>query len=214
MSEPGKPSDAGKAGSATPAKLLIGVATTTPLAFFWDGKVFLERMSVLAEDGAGVLCELLPPVGTHLQIVFRLSTASQAIRCRAEVLALVPTTPNGVLLRDKVGERAFKAAMGSTVGDSATMIFRTEDMEKLRPKPRDATDGPHTVSQFGFCIRFLDLDAHGKALVKSHLEISRRLGEQLAAHGGKMVNLGQDERSTMSAMFDDDADLSKKAQDW
>ena len=116
--------------------------------------------------------------------------------------------------RDKVGERAFKAAMGSTVGDSATMIFRTEDMEKLRPKPRDATDGPHTVSQFGFCIRFLDLDAHGKALVKSHLEISRRLGEQLAAHGGKMVNLGQDERSTMSAMFDDDADLSKKAQDW
>ena len=204
----------GAPAKATVAKPLIGVATTTPVAFFLEGKIFLERMNVLAEDGAGVLSDVAPPVGTHLQVVFRLSTAREAVRCRAEVLAEVATTPNGVLLRAKLGERAFKAAMGSTIGDSATMIFRTEDLEKMRPKKAEAADPAVLLHRAGFCVRFLDLDAHGKELVHNHVETSRRLGEQLAAHGGKLVDLSNDERATMSAMFDDDADLSKKAKDW
>jgi hypothetical protein len=209
-----KPSPAGRAKGAAPAKPLIGVATTTPLAFFLEGKLYLERMNVLAQDGAGVLSEVVPPIGTHLQIVFRLSTTSDAVRCRGEVLAGVPTTPNGVLLRSKVGERAFKAAMGSTIGDSATMIFRTEDLEKLRPKKTAATQTRQPARQSGFCIRFLDLDAHGAGLVAEHLQISRRLSEQLALHGGKLEGIARNEQATMSAMFDDDGDLSKKARDW
>jgi len=213
MPEPGATAQPQHARSAS-TRPLIGVATTTPLAFFYEGKLYLERMSVLADDGAGVLSTTTPPIGTHLQVAFRLSTAAETVRCRAEVLAALPTTPNGVLLKAKVGERAFKAAMGSTIGDSATMIFRTEDLEKLKPKHQPPADLAPVAKREGFCIRFLDLDATGKALVHHHLETSRRLGEQLAARGGQRVSVGSDERATMSAMFDDDADLSKKAESW
>lgn len=196
----------------------IGVPTTTPLAFYHAGQLELGRMNLLAEDGCGVLSEAPPATGARVQIAFRLSTRRQQIRCQAEVLATLPTTPAGLELRQRGGAQAFKVAMSAAVADSATAIFRVSELERPRRAPAAPAElGPQvaTAGQLpaGFCLRFVDLSATDREHVVAHLRLSRRLSEQLAAREGRLVALGPDERQTMAAYFDE-GDLRKKAEDW
>jgi len=197
------------------AKPFIGVTTTTPVAFLHQGTLYLERMSVLSEDGAGVFCSVVPAVGDHLQVVFRLSTSGASIRCHAKVEGDVPTTPAGLALRRVGGEKALQSAMsGAAPGDSATMMFRLSDLEALRPPQKAPAPSGVREKATGFSIRFLNLDDEGKAAVKKHVGLSRQMGENLSARGGnRMVSLGEDDRKTLAGAFDVD-NLSKKAMDW
>lgn len=196
------------------AKPFVGVATTTPIAFVSAGTLYLERMSMLAADGAGILSEHVPAVGEVIPVVFTLSTSKQAIRCQARVAGEVPTTPTGLTLRREIGDGAFFAAVASTGGDSATMMFRLSDFEKRPPRPAAPPPGnrPGQAAR-GFCVRFVDLSDDGRAAVEKHLRISRQLGDQLARRGDRMVALVEDDRARLSEEKEGD-DLSKRALDW
>ncbi|MEW5855114.1 MAG: hypothetical protein AB2A00_40435 [Myxococcota bacterium] len=194
----------------------LGVSTTTPLAFQSAGLLHMERMSILSAEGAGILSEHVPPTGEVIPVVFTLSTSRESIRCQARVEGDVPTTPAGLSLRREVGEKAFHAAVGATLGDSATMMFRLSDYEK-KPEPKPAPSSPARAGApqqaRGFCIRFLDLTPEARAAVEKHLRISRQLGEQLARRGDRMVSLSEDDRALLSEDRGGD-DLSKRAMDW
>jgi hypothetical protein len=189
----------------------IGVATTTQIAFVLERKLFLERMNVLAENGAGVLCETLPDEGTLMPVAFRLSTAKELVRARARVLGHFPTTPAGLALRDQIGERAFVSSMGAAIGDSATAIFRMGDLEAAKPKKPAAPPAPAQVG--GFAVEFVEVDEPSREAIRHHVEFSRRLSDKMAARGDHLVSTTEDERDTMAALFDE-GDLSKKAMDW
>ncbi len=198
-------------GRAAPTSAAqIGVATTTVVAFTHAGKLFLERMNIIAEDGAGVLCAEPPPVGAELQLVFRLSTARQAIRAEGRVEALVATTPAGVELHRRLGDREFKAAIGAAIGDSATAIFRASDLEGSRA--RRPSRPPPAAAQ-GFSVRFTSLDPAGVKAVRRHVGFSLQLRQQLAARGEQLVETAPDERPTLASYFDE-GNLSERAKDW
>lgn len=200
-----------------PPKPFIGVPTSTQVAFLSQGTLFLERMSVLAEDGCGIFCPVLPRVGDTLQLVFRLSTSPASVRCLARVEGDVPTTPAGLTLKREGGDKALQSAMsGAAPGDSVTMMFRMSDLEKPAKKPAAPSTAPGAPVQklAGFSVRFLDLDADGKAAVTKHVNLSRQLSESLSTRGSdKLVSLGEDDRKTLAGAFDVD-NLSKKAMDW
>ena len=203
---------------SVPAKPFIGVATTTPIAFMSSGVLSLERMAVLSEEGCGVFCVELPLQGSTLQVVFRLSTGAHSVRCDARVEALFPTTPGGLELRARLGEREFNAVISSNPGDSATMMFRMADLESAhqQKKPQKPVQAPRPSGPGrapGFCLRFVNLDEKGKAAVARHVKISRQTGELLSRRGEGMVQLGEDDRKTLASAFDVD-NLSKKALDW
>jgi hypothetical protein len=190
----------------------LGVSTTTLVAFVHAGELYLERMCILAEDGAGIVCATLPPVGAELPLCFRLSTARTAVRCRGKVLAPVATTPAGVALREREGDRAFRAAVGAAIGDSATAVFRMADLEGKRAKrrPRGAAGATAVV---GFSVRFVTWQEGGQEAVRRHIAFSQRLREQLAARGEGLVSTSEDERPTLASYFDE-GDLSGRAKDW
>jgi hypothetical protein len=190
----------------------IGVATTTQIAFVHDGELYLERMNVLAEDGAGVLCDTLPPVDAVVQVAFRLSTAKSVVRARARVVGHFPTTPAGIVVRDKIGEPAFVSSMGAAIGDSATAIFRMGDLEASR-KPKKPSPAAAPSAAPGFALAFVELDEACSGAVRHHVAFSRRLTNKMAARGDQLVSTTEEERDTMAAMFDE-GDLSKKAMDW
>lgn len=206
----------GMAKNMPPAKKkprpFIGVATTTQIAFVHDGELHLERMNVLAEDGAGVLCDALPGVKSVVQVAFRLSTAKGAVRGRARVVGHTPTTPAGLALRSEIGERAFVSSMGAAIGDSATAIFRLGDLEAAKPK-KPAAPAAATATATGFALEFVELDAASREAIRHHVAFSRRLTDKMAARGDRLVSTTEDERDTMVALFDE-GDLSKKAMDW
>jgi len=189
----------------------IGVATTTQIAFVHDGKLFLERMNVLAENGAGVLCEVLPAKNSAVTVAFRLSTAKSVVRARARVIGHFPSTPAGLALRDQIGEPAFVSSMGAAIGDSATAIFRMGDLEKAKPKKAPVTTPPTKAA--GFSLQFVEIDDDSRGAIRHHVEFSRRLSDKMAARGEQLVSITEDERDTMAALFDE-GDLSKKAMDW
>lgn len=192
-------------------KPFIGVPTTTPVAFLHSGKVHLERMAVLGEDGAGILAPVALPVGETLEVVFRLSSSSVSVRAAAVVEGDVPTTPAGLQLRAKLGDQALKAALGGTPGDSATMMFKLSDLDVVQKQSKaQAYAGKAT----GFCIRFTGLDDAGKAAVAHHIKTSRALGDQMGAQGGSAVALAEDDRKTLAVSAFDSGDISKRAMDW
>lgn len=201
-------------------KPFIGVPTTTPVAFLHAGTLYLERMSVLGDDGAGILCTTLPFTGETLQLVFRLSTSAASIRCKARVEGDLPTTPAGLALKREGGDKALQSAMsGAATGDSVTMMFRMSDLEgprKPSAPPTSSTGTPTAAPQkmTGFSVRFLDLDDAAKAAVQKHVALSRQLSESLSTRGGdRLVSLAEDDRKTLAGAFDVD-NLSKKAMDW
>lgn len=196
------------AKARTQPRPFIGVATTTQVAFVHHGELYLERMNVLAEDGAGVLSETLPAEETVLPVAFRLSTAEVAVRARARVAGHVPTSPAGLALRERAGEPTSVSSIGAVIGDSATAIFRVGDLEAARVQVAPAS-GPAT----GFALAFIDLSPEQRAAICRHVELSRRLSDKLAARGDRLVSTTEDERATMAALFDE-GDLSKKAMDW
>jgi len=191
----------------------IGVATTTPVAFVAQGKLCLERMNVLAADGAGILAQDLPALGSRLELVFRLSTAREAVRCQAEVMSHLPTTPAGLALRTRRGESAFKAAMGATLDESATMLFRMGDLAQAARRRELTPKAVTGAALSGFCVRFVGLDQAARERLSHHLEVARELGQKLMSRGDRLLAIGTDEQATMAAMFDD-GDLAAKAKDW
>jgi hypothetical protein len=204
-----------KSTSAGPArgKPFVGVGTTTAVAFVSAKKLYLERMNVLAVDGAGILCAELPEVGKIMPIAFRLSTARALVRCKAEVLEHIPTTPAGLEVRAKIGDAAFKSSVGAAIGDSATAIFRVADLEKAGAARHQPTGRSATATAAGFAVRFVEMEEASKAIVERHVATSRRLGEHLAARGDHLVATTDDEGEQIGALFDD-GDLSKRAMDW
>ncbi len=197
----------------------LGVGTSTPIAFVAGGVLYLERMNVLAEDGAGVMCDVLPKIGEVVPVVFNLSTRREAVRCKGEVLGEVATTPGGLALHQRLGAKAFAKVAMAGMGDSATVMFRLSDLEAQRkPKaPEDpkakAVEGKPLEPPRGFCIRFVELGAGGLEAVRHHISTSRRMSEQLAMRGEKVVEIGENERRTMEQLLDE-RDISKKAMDW
>lgn len=192
----------------------VGVATMTPIAFTANGTLYLERMNLLSEEGAGILCQDLPAVGEILPVIFRLSTAPTPVRCKAEVLASIPTTPSGLSLRTTHGEQAMLAAIGAaSAGDSATMMFRMSDLKPLlsRPPPPPARSTPSALH--GFCIRFLDMTKEDKDAVARHVKTSRHLSETLNKRGEQMIAVIDDERATLASAFED-GNLAQRAKDW
>ncbi len=183
------------------------------MAFCADGVLYLERMSVLAADGAGILCDTPLPKGAVVPLAFRLSTAKQAVRCRGEVLGSVATSPAGLKLHDRLGAQAFAKVATAGLGDSATVMFRLSDLEEQAREQRKPAALPLQPPS-GFCVRFVDLDEVGQQAVTHHLQVSRRLSEQLAVRGGRLVEIGENERRTIARLFEEDEDLSKKALDW
>lgn len=204
-----------KSTSAGPAQArpFVGVGTTTAVAFVSAKKLYLERMNVLASDGAGILCAELPEVGEIMPIAFRLSTARELVRCKAEVLEHVPTTPAGLKLRARIGDAAFKSSVGAAIGDSATAIFRVADLEKASAGRRKPPERSATATAAGFAVRFVEMDEASRAVVVRHVETSRRLGEHLAARGDHMIATTEDEGEQIGALFEE-GDLSKRAMDW
>lgn len=209
---PGAPSGPpGAHGNSAPPA--VGVPTTTPIAFLWEGALYLERMNILAFDGAGILCDEIPPIGTVLPVVFRLSTAKAVTRCKAEVLGTLPTTPAGLTLRQKHGDKALPAITGAGVSDSATAIFRLSDLKPAPAPPPGQSAGPeegHIVQATGFCLHFLELSAEGKAAIKHHLTTSKQLADRLAAQGMRSIT---EERLAIADTFTE-GDLSRRALDW
>lgn len=196
-------------------KKLVGVPTTTPIAFQSAGLLYLERMNILAEDGCGILCDTVPLPGEVLPVVFRLSTQKVAIRCRVSVEGSIPTTPGGLKLAQSLGEKGLHAATSSSIGDSATMMFRLDDI-KPEPKlrPRTPGDGAPVHKAPGFCARFVDLGKDGCEAVARHLRISQRLADQLSTHaGGGAVTVTDKDRSALTQMFAEEG-LSERAKDW
>jgi hypothetical protein len=193
-----------------PTSIAAGVATSTLVAFEHGGKLHLERMSLLAEDGAGVLCEMLPPVGTTFAIAFRLSTAPASITGRAEVIGHVPTTPAGLALQKKLGDKALPSILAAASDDSATTIFRMSDLP--RPQTRKSAAPPPTGPEQsrGFALRFVALEGDGKQRVEHHVRTSRQLSERLEAQGSRGEAA---ERPRIAETFHE-GDLAKRALDW
>ncbi len=194
--------------------LAVGVPTTTTLAFRFNETLYLERMSVLSAEGAGVLSEMIPPKGTEITVIFRLSTAESATRCRAVVRGNIPTTPGGLRLRAKAGDKVLPAITGAGISDSATAIFRMGDLEPSSA-PSVGVGRSHSRPEsgraaVGFSIEFLDLDPTGRGAVDHHIETSQFLADRLAAQGGRSV---KDDRLAVSETFHA-GDLSKRALDW
>jgi hypothetical protein len=200
------------AGGAVSGNPALGVVTTTPVAFLLRGELHLERMNMISEEGAGVLCPFVPEVGDELSIAFRLSTSEVTLRCHAQVVGGAPTTPAGITLRREKGEAQYKAVMSEASRESATSIVRIADLQPS-PKTKAQTPGENAAKQSGFALRFVDLSAAGRQQVARHIRISRRISDQMAAHGGALVELEEDERPTLSSFFDE-GDLSRKALDW
>ncbi|MBI5494330.1 MAG: hypothetical protein HY904_04835 [Deltaproteobacteria bacterium] len=193
----------------------VGVPTTTPVAFQSAGLLYLERMNILSEEGCGILCDSVPIIGEIIPLVFRLSTQKRTLRCRARVEAAIPTTPAGVKLAAELGEKGLHAATASTMGDSATMMFRMEDLQRAAveaQKPVQKSTRP-VGKATGFAVSFVDLDKDARDLVAAHIRISRRLSDQVARQGGASSSLAEDDRSTLKSMFDEDG-LSDRARDW
>jgi hypothetical protein len=212
---------------APPTRNNLGVTTTTPVAFVSAGVLHLERMNAVSEEGAGILCPVVPMDGEEVPLCFRLSTHKEPLRCRARVEGAIPTTPGGLLLARTEGEKALHAATGST-GDSVTMMFRLSDLKPDTPSgARGATASGTALSErapgevhggtlkkaTGFCVRFVDPPADVKRALARHLQISRRLGEQLASHGGQLVRISEDDRAAIGNLFSE-GQLSKRALDW
>ena len=201
---------------ATPPRASIGVPTTSVVAFVSTGVLYLERMSVISEDGAGVLCDALPVEGEELPLCFRLSTHKGTLRARGRVMGHKPTTPAGLSLAQREGDAALHAVTG-TMGDSATMMFRLSDLEKQQGAPKPSGHAAHkaraTERAAGFCVRFVDLAPDVAAALARHLRISRRLGDQLSSAGGRVVELSEDDRPGLANLFDE-GNLSKRAMDW
>jgi len=194
------------------AQKVVGVPTTTPLAFLSAGVLYLERMNILAADGCGVLCEALPLVGEEIPLVFKLSTHKEALRCKGRVEGTIPTTPSGLQLAQTLGEKGLHAATSSSMGDSATMMFRLSELKEMG-KAASAPTPSRPVKAVGFCVRFLDLSTAAQAAVTRHINVSRKLGDQFATRGGGMVSLNEDDRNTLATMFSD-GELSNRAKDW
>jgi hypothetical protein len=220
------PSRPDRPANVTP---FFGVATTTPVAFVAQGTLHLERINMLADDGAGILTSVKVSVGEVLPVAFRLSTSKEAIRCRAEVLADIATTPSGLRLRDKVGTQTFVSIATAQLGDSATVMFRLSDLQEQAEAERRAKEAAAAsptgaggavaavdaaAALCGISIKFLDLDAVSRQAVERHLRLSRHMSEMLALRGGKMVELGENERKTMSRLLDEEGNLSARALDW
>jgi len=188
---------------------VIGLPTTTWIAYFADGELSLEQMNVLAGDGCGVRCGASPPLGTIFDIAFRLSTSKETVRAKGEVLGHLPTTPAGLKLRDKLGERAMPAIMSAGAADSATTIFRLDDIKP--PTAAAQPKRPKKVTELrGFCLRFLEVDDDGEQAIAHHLRTSKMLADRLAAQAGRSL---QDERLAVADTFHE-GDLSKRALDW
>lgn len=199
--------------ASPPAK---GVATTTPVAFMAAGMLYLERMNILAEDGCGILCDTLPLIGEEIPLCFKLSTSQSSIRCKARVMALVPTTPAGVKAFEEGGEKGLHAVTGGVTGDSVTMMFRLADLKEAAAKsaaPSPPAPNRPAGKAVGFCVRFVDLSGPSKAAVARHLKISRRLSDQLSTRGSSVVSLSEDDRKTMTRIMEDES-LSDRARDW
>lgn len=194
----------------------LGVPTTTPVAFTSAGVLYLERMNLLAEDGCGILCDTLPLEGEDIPLCFKLSTHPTALRCKARVLATVPTTPAGIKAFKEHGDQGMHAVTGGVTGDSVTMMFRLADIKPDTPRhtgPHQANVARQVTKAVGFCVSFLDLAGPNKAAVARHLKISRRLSDQMATRGGNVVSLTDDDRKTMTRIMEDES-LSDRAKDW
>ena len=194
----------------------IGVATSTPVAFVIGGELYMERMSVLAEDGAGILCPIAPKLGEIIPVVFRLSTRRDVVRCRGEIVGDVATTPAGMQLHARLGKKAFAKVAMAGMGDSATVMFRLADLEqrdKRAPDPKAAEPPKSAEPPPGFSLRFVGLDDAGQEAVRHHVQMSRKMSEQLAMRGEAVVEIGENERRTMQQLLDE-PDISKKALDW
>ena len=164
----------------------------------------MERMSLLSVQGAGVLSRVLPDTGSCLPVAFRLSTHPKMFRCTTEVLAHLPTTPEGVALKKRLGKGADRVISLAAMKQSATSIFRMEDVQR--------NEEPSTVAEaiHGFSIRFVDLDAEDQKLLQNHVMHAIRLQKKLDAKAGDSVT---DARLSMTEMFHE-GDLSKRALDW
>ncbi len=196
----------------------LGVSTTTPVSFYFEENVYLEQMLILAENGAGVRSEMQPPVGSVLPVAFRLSTAEEMIRCKAEVLAPVPTSPRALELREHMSEAAFKTLLSNKMGESATAIIKTSDLKKMKEaheqkKKQKAKEARAYKLPQGFCLRFVDLSPAGLRLIKRHIKISDKLREDLVARDSGTAPSLKDEGQLMGQPFDA-GDLSKRAMDW
>lgn len=177
----------------------VGVATTTPVAFYWGEEIHLERMNLISADGAGVLAPCQPPVGVSIPIAFRLSTAIEAVRCQGEVLGNVPTTPEGLALRSDVDEQSFQQSVRASVDDSATAVTDVKELE-ARAKAdqqvvQQASEEPSAQVREvqGFCVRFLCLADDQKAAIARHLRISQRLRHS-HAEAGPVVDAPAEQR--------------------
>ena len=180
----------------------IGVPTTTDIAFSHAELVHLERMSIVSNDGCGVLTDAVIPLGATFPIVFRLSSAVATVHCKARVLAHTATTPAGLIVLQKLGQQAFDAAMD--VGESATRVVRLDQLPKQAP-----LSTPSGAAKNGLCLQFSDLDTLSKAVLDAHLQMSQKKLAAEPAAGAKWRN-----HADIATLFDEDSNLSDRAKDW
>lgn len=202
-----------------PPALNKGVPTTTAVAFLFAGELHLERMNAIAFDGAGILAPIKPEIGAVFPVVFRLSTAEQAIRCTVKVLRHIPTTPAAVHAgASERGDTLLGAiATSGGVSDSATAIFRMSDVDRMalikKSKPGVWERATPVTAPEGFCVQFVELSSvsgNARTIIEDHIRTSTALADRLAAQQGQLMAL---DRSGVADMFDA-GDLSQRALEW